>query len=238
MQSKDFFTTNELAKFLGISRIAVFNKIKSGAIKAQKMGRNFVIYKKDIETFCDDLFKLAYDWVASNKVFPKEFYCQDSSAFQARLIRMEHFMMENEATKNTFSLIVSTAGEIGDNSFAHNLGQWPDTPGVFFAYDLKKRQVVLADRGLGILKTLKRVKPTLKNHQQALQVAFTEVISGRAPEARGNGLKYVKKIIFENNMSLFFQSGNAKLEISGKGSELKITKTTDNFHGCLALITF
>ena len=33
---------------MGISRIAVFKKIKSGAIKARKIGRNFAIHKNDL----------------------------------------------------------------------------------------------------------------------------------------------------------------------------------------------
>ena len=45
---KEFFSTTEAAKILGISRIAVFQKIKSGEIKAQKAGRNFIISKKDL----------------------------------------------------------------------------------------------------------------------------------------------------------------------------------------------
>ena len=48
MDSKKFYTTTELAEILGISRVAVFKRIKNGSIKAQKIGRNFVIYKKDI----------------------------------------------------------------------------------------------------------------------------------------------------------------------------------------------
>lgn len=48
MENKEFITTTELAKMLGISRVAVFKKIKSGRIKATKIGRNFVIRKKDI----------------------------------------------------------------------------------------------------------------------------------------------------------------------------------------------
>lgn len=40
---KKFYSTIEIAKMLGISRIAVFKKIKSGEIKAQKVGRSFVI---------------------------------------------------------------------------------------------------------------------------------------------------------------------------------------------------
>ncbi len=49
MQYNDLYTIPELAKMLGISRIAVFNKIKKGQIKAQKIGRIFVISKKEIE---------------------------------------------------------------------------------------------------------------------------------------------------------------------------------------------
>jgi len=45
---KQLFSTIELAKILGISRIAVFKKIKSGEIKAKKVGRNFVINRSDL----------------------------------------------------------------------------------------------------------------------------------------------------------------------------------------------
>ena len=48
MKNKDFFSTIELAKILGISRVAVFNRIKKGKIKATKVGRSFVIAKKDL----------------------------------------------------------------------------------------------------------------------------------------------------------------------------------------------
>lgn len=46
--SKKLLSTTELAKILGISRVAVFKKIKSGEIKAQKVGRNFVIDWSDL----------------------------------------------------------------------------------------------------------------------------------------------------------------------------------------------
>jgi len=38
-------STNEAAKILGISRVAVFKKIQQGKIKAEKIGRNFAIDK-------------------------------------------------------------------------------------------------------------------------------------------------------------------------------------------------
>jgi len=47
--NKDFYSTVEVAKQLGISRIAVFQKIKKGEIQAKRSGRSFLISKKDIE---------------------------------------------------------------------------------------------------------------------------------------------------------------------------------------------
>lgn len=48
MKGKRFLSTTELAKILGISRIAVYKKIKSGKIKATKVGHDFVIEKKEL----------------------------------------------------------------------------------------------------------------------------------------------------------------------------------------------
>lgn len=47
-KEKEFLSTTELAKLLGISRVAVFKKIKKGEIKATKVGRNFIIDKRDL----------------------------------------------------------------------------------------------------------------------------------------------------------------------------------------------
>lgn len=44
-----YISVAELAKLLGISRIAVFKKIKSGKIKAIKIGRNYAIPKKSFD---------------------------------------------------------------------------------------------------------------------------------------------------------------------------------------------
>jgi len=133
---------------------------------------------------------------------------------------------------------VAVAGEIGNNSFDHNLGNWPDVPGIFFAYDTQKKVVMLADRGLGILATLKRVKPELNNDKKALEVAFTEILSGRAPESRGNGLKFVRKVVSENPIGLLFQTGDAELILAKDSADLNIGSITSPFRGCLALVTF
>lgn len=241
MKTKEFYTTKELAEILGISRVAVFKKIKSGNIKAQKVGRNFVVFKKDIdgiEVLLSGLFKSAKDWVIFGEEFSDDFYCQNSGIFQARIVKMEGMMIKDRDAKGLFSLLTSIAGEIGNNSYDHNLGQWTDIPGIFFGYDLAKKQIVLADRGMGILKNLKRVRPLLRNHREALKLAFTEIVSGRSPEARGNGLKYVRNIVSKNHISLIFQTGNAKLILEGGSNELYIETTQENIRGCLVLITY
>ena len=43
-----FLSTSELARILGISRIAVFRKIQKGQIKAVKAGRNYIIDPHDV----------------------------------------------------------------------------------------------------------------------------------------------------------------------------------------------
>jgi len=48
MEEKEFISTSEVASILGISRVAVHKKIKKGEIKATKIGRNYVIAKKDL----------------------------------------------------------------------------------------------------------------------------------------------------------------------------------------------
>lgn len=54
MPKEQFISTQEAAKILGISRIAVFNKIKKGEIPAQKVGRNYIINKKDLGLTSND----------------------------------------------------------------------------------------------------------------------------------------------------------------------------------------
>lgn len=47
-KEKSHYSTSELAKYLGVSRIAVFKKIQKGEIRAEKVGRNYVIPKEEV----------------------------------------------------------------------------------------------------------------------------------------------------------------------------------------------
>ncbi|PIR42090.1 MAG: hypothetical protein COV30_00090 [Candidatus Yanofskybacteria bacterium CG10_big_fil_rev_8_21_14_0_10_37_15] len=40
---KQYYSTSEVANILRLSRISVFNRIKKGKLKAEKIGRNYII---------------------------------------------------------------------------------------------------------------------------------------------------------------------------------------------------
>jgi len=48
MQKNKYVTTTEAARILGISRVAVYKRIKKGSIKAIKIGKNFAIPREAI----------------------------------------------------------------------------------------------------------------------------------------------------------------------------------------------
>lgn len=54
MKNKQYYSTGELAKILDISRVAVLKKIKKGQLRAEKIGRNFAISKKELEIILGD----------------------------------------------------------------------------------------------------------------------------------------------------------------------------------------
>lgn len=232
------FTISQAAEYLGVSLNTLRRWDGSGKLIAiRKNGGTHRYYReKDLEISKSDLIKFALDWVHNNTEFPGAFHCPTSAVFQGRLTKMEYELMQKPGFEKLYSLVVAITDEIGDNSFVHNLGKWPDTQGIFFGYDIVKGVIVLADRGLGILETLSRIRPGLPSHVEALKVAFTEFISGRAPEQRGNGLKYVRRVVSDNPMTLFFATGDAELRLKNPDKQLLITRSATSFRGCLAVI--
>ncbi|TRZ77882.1 MerR family transcriptional regulator [bacterium] len=245
MASK-LLTIKQVAEMIDVSMQTIRRWDKSGklsSLRKKTVGMRYYS-EEEVHNFIKndmkDLFKLARIWVLGDKnIEPSsDFYCANSAIFQARLSKLEKELSIIKDLKDIFPLISAITGEIGGNSFDHNLGNWSDIPGIFFSYDLDKRKIVLADRGQGILATLKRTKIGLVTHQDALKTAFTEVISGRAPESRGNGLKFVRNVIANNEISLFFQTGDAQLNIIKNDFNLQIEKSNIYIQGCLTLIQF
>lgn len=240
----------EVAKRIGVSIDTVRRWDRAGILKSRRAsvaGHRYyltddveaVIHAKRLKRTAPFVASALY-WATApeNQIIPSpDQYCATRDVFSARAERMGHELTKVPELHHLTSLITIIAGEIGNNSFDHNIGNWPDLPGIYFYYDIAGRYLVMADRGVGILHTLQRVRPNLQTHQDALRLAFTEMVSGRDPEARGNGLKLIRKVVTENLLRLTFQSGDAKLELQQNDTDLRI-KPAPLLRGCMAVLYF
>jgi hypothetical protein len=230
------------AKMLGVTVQTLRNWEKAGKLIPQRSRGGQRYYRlEDVRRFAVDLKKLAWAWATSAQLpqLQNEYYCERHDRFTSRLEKMGLLLARADSVgEDMASLLTVIAGEIGDNSFMHNIGNWPDVAGIFFAYDINKRVIVLADRGQGVRKTLSRVRPNIQTDTEALHVAFTEIVSGREPEKRGNGLKVVRQIVESNQIGLLFRSGLASVESPKQAHPIEIDLESENVRGAYAVITF
>jgi excisionase family DNA binding protein len=240
-QNNKLISISKAAKYLGLSVMTLRRWDESGKLPALKSPGGHRYYQLEtLELFNDELFGLAKVWAASQMApsVPKSYYSDTQDRFRARLETMAILMSKDPATSEAAPLVTAIAGEIGNNSFDHNLGNWPDLPGIFFAYDTNKRIVVLADRGIGIRSTLSRIRPDLKDDITTLTVAMTELVSGRSPEQRGNGLKFVRNVATDNPIGVSLQSGIAVAKIDKEIKPMKITLADQNIRGVITMIEY
>ena len=159
------------SKLLGVSIDTLRNWDKKNILNSfrpEPTGNRYYL-KEDIGNFInkkttEEHISLAIKWAVGKTPpsLPSDLYCETIDVFSARVQSLNLKFEREGDLKEISSLLTAIIGEIGNNYFNHNIGNWPDTPGVFFGYSLKNRQIVLADRGQGVLKTLKRVLPRLK----------------------------------------------------------------------------
>lgn len=226
-------------ELLSLTKIGLFTTARQGRLIYYKVNVNSPYWEligKTMVQKTTDIIKDGLKWVTESdpSALSNTVFCETRDVFN---VRLEKFVKDLElALGQEAYLLGGVVGEIGNNSYDHNLGNWPNVLGIYFAHDVQKRTVVLADRGLGILATIKNVRPNTQNESQALKTAFTEIISGRLDLKRGNGLKFVKKTIVDKNWKLEFYSGNAKLTITGGKIIIKISEM--NVYGCLAVILY
>lgn len=238
--NKRIISIGDTAKFLGVSIMTLRRWDANGKLRALKSSGGHRYYDREvIEYFSKDLFSLATVW-ADSEVAPEisdVYYSITQDSFRARLGHMAEIINAEPKMSGVAALVAALTGEIGNNSFDHNLGSWPDIPGIFFAYDVNKRIIVLADRGVGIRATLSRVRPGLIDDLEALKVALTEHLSGRAPEQRGNGLKFVVNVAMEYAIRINLQSGTA-VAIIDKEKGQSIELADRNIRGVIARIEY
>ncbi len=239
MQNK-LITIGQAARLLGVSIDTLRRWDRAGTLQAVRSSvRGYRLYSEsDIAQYMNDNSQEAFLWAQSPhaKEPTEAVYCRTRDMFQGRLETMQSRLAKLTA-HSAVSLVTAIAGEIGNNSFDHNLGNWPNISGIYFSYDLRRKTIVLADRGQGVLATLGRVRPELENDIEALRVAFTQTITGRAPEARGNGLKFVRSVTFNSPIELYFQTGAAYAYLN-QTSSITIKEASTHINGCFAKIEF
>lgn len=162
-------------------------------------------------------------------------HCPTRDIFQARLDKIR-IALENRPGSNLNLIypLIAVIGEIGNNAYDHNLGKWRDAMGIYF--DIDGKTIVIADRGQGILSSIQKVKSEIKADIEALRVAFTQTISGRFPEKRGNGLKFVVKVAQDLGLDVIVFSGNAMAKIENK--ILTFENSDQIINGVLAIIKY
>ena len=168
--------------------------------------------------------------------------CETRDVFTARLPQLETMLAQRIST-DVLPLIIVSAGETGNNSFDHNLGQWRDAPGCWFEAQTTGGLfwICIADRGQGIFQSLKKIHSHLLNEQMALTAAFETIISGRAPEQRGNGLKFVREIIVKTpGAGIACKSGTAQVQYGEQGLRCQslLEKNFQDVQGTMTLMTW
>lgn len=233
-------TPKQVIEHVGFGAPAIFRqlkKLKEGGLIAKTGKPPKVWYHLPIDNrakIIQEVFKWATE--KSGLLPESQVYCQSRDVFQARQDRLPKEINAVIKDEQQSFLLSAVAGEIGNNSFDHNFGNWPDIPGIYFYVKASERIIVLADRGRGVLATLKKVRKDIRDDLGALRVAFLEIVSGRSPEQRGNGLKFVKKVAEQCDITINFYSGTAMCAI-GSG-QTKFAPSEKNIPGAIAIIQF
>lgn len=164
----------------------------------------------------------------SSKNNNTDLFCTTRDIFQARV---DAYV--NRTNKYLESAVI---GEIGNNTFDHNWNyEEGQTRGSYFNPNFMEKYVVLADFGRGIRDSLAKVIKA-DTDTDAVRDAFTKHISGRAPEQRGNGLKFVSESIASKKWSLYFQSGNGCCIIDN--GLMRFVDADFSIIGCIAILQF
>ena len=230
----------EIIGYIGFGAPAVFRQLKKLQNKGliEKSGTSPNVYYHLPMSLAENFFWQAFKWLTINAEIGinDKRYCRTRDVFQARQDRLPKELVQITNNEQLSFLVAAVVGEIGNNSFDHNLGKWRDIPGIIFEFDTVRRIIVLADRGQGVKESLRKIRPEIASDEEALQVAFTEIVSGRAPESRGNGLKFVRKVFLENNLRLNFYSGWGCCKI--RDGLINFSNFSKNIPGVIAVIEF
>ncbi|OGC92766.1 hypothetical protein A2876_00200 [Candidatus Amesbacteria bacterium RIFCSPHIGHO2_01_FULL_48_32b] len=150
------------------------------------------------------------------------YHCNYRDEFNARLeyfIKMfQNFGLDEDDSRRATSLV----GELGNNVFDHNSGNWPkNIVGCLIAGQCYPRRneimISVGDPGIGFLGSLKLAFPELEDDLSAIKKGLSG-FTGRVGERRGNGLRLIQEWTINNfSGKVIIQSGSGQVEVSQKG---------------------
>ncbi|PIR87163.1 MAG: hypothetical protein COU11_01975 [Candidatus Harrisonbacteria bacterium CG10_big_fil_rev_8_21_14_0_10_49_15] len=240
---KNLLKIGEVAALLGVSIDTLRRWDRQGRLKPSitKLSGHRLYDHATIRAMVSDPVLKIEQWAKTGEKDEvlSRYYCSNRAVFGLELKDAEEVLQAQVDEQTTPPAIIGAIlGELGNNAFDHNLGNWPDEPGVYFCLDSVRRKAVVADRGQGLLKTLRQARPTIADDSEALLVAFTEILSGRAPEDRGNGLKFVRSMLKQYRLGLSFQSGSALVSIGPLSDRLDRKVAEEVMQGCFAILEY
>lgn len=167
----------------------------------------------------DDLDKFAPNEKDNLGIFELK-HCINSDDFNARLDRLLKVFGNFGLDENQARLAVALVGELGNNVYDHNLGNWPtDVSGCFITaqnyQSANKRwlEFIIGDPGIGFQGSLRNVRPDLNDDIKAINLGLSGV-TGWVNTKRGNGLQFVQKNILEKFFgNLLIHSGDGLVVI-------------------------
>ncbi|MBU1130339.1 hypothetical protein KKE45_03405, partial [Patescibacteria group bacterium] len=141
------------------------------------------------------LSKIEIPKLSDEKVLQIEHY-EYQSEFEAKLAYFIEMFKNFGLNQSDAYRATSLIGELGNNVFDHNLGNWPtNIRGCFITgqnYSKEKKiEITVGDPGIGFWGSLKNAFPELNNDVEAI-IKGLGGNTGRMGEKRGNGLKLIQ----------------------------------------------
>lgn len=153
-------------------------------------------------------------------------HCRYVDEFNARLGRFErmfrNFGLNDQDAKRALVIF----GELGNNVFDHNLGNWPTnfSGSIVIAQNypsFKRIECAIGDAGVGFLGSLRAAFPELKDDIAAIQKGL-KGYTGRIGEDRGNGLQTIQNwTIKDFHGILNIHSGGGLVQVDEQGIQTK-----------------
>ncbi len=152
-------------------------------------------------------------------------HCEFRDALEAQLsskIRrmFRHFGL-NELDEARATALV---GELGNNVFDHNDGQWPSSirGAIILAQHNPNKhriEIVVADPGIGFSGSLRAANKSIASDEDAIVLGMSGV-TGRVGESRGNGLKVIQDwTINKFDGIVRIHSGSGLVVVDGNGQK-------------------